>query len=52
MMVPPLANPAQQLLHDIVVRLRPVPVRPQSPAVDDIADQINGVGIVMAQKIQ
>src|SRR5262249_31182148 len=47
-----LARLAQHLLHEVVVRLRPVPVRLQRPAVDDIADQIDRVGIVAAKEIQ
>ena len=47
-----LARLAQQLLHDVVVRLRPVPGRAQRPAVDDVADQIDGVGFVLAQEIE
>ena len=41
-----LARLAQHLLHEVVVRLRPVPARLQRPAVDDIADEIDGVGVV------
>ena len=47
-----LAGLAQQLLHEIIVRLRPVPVGLQRPAVDDIANQIDRVGVVVAQEIQ
>ena len=47
-----LARLAQQLLHDVVVRLRPVPGRAQRPAVDDVADQIDGVGFVMAEEVE
>src|ERR1700680_3710804 len=36
----PLARLAQNLLHDIVVHLGPVPAPPQLPAIDDIADKI------------
>ncbi len=32
---------AQQLLHHVVMGLRPIPGRAQRPAVDDIADQID-----------
>ena len=32
--------------------LRPVPVGLQRPAVDDIADEIDGVGVVDAEKVQ
>ena len=34
-----LADLAQQLLDDVVVGLRPVPVALELPAVDDVADQ-------------
>ena len=46
-----LARLAQQFLHDVVVALRPVPGAPQPPAVDDVADQIDRLGLVMAQEI-
>ena len=39
-----LARLAQQLLHDVVVRLRPVPALLQPPAVDDVADEIDRLG--------
>ena len=45
-----LARLAQQLLHHVVMVLRPEPAGAQLPAVDDVADQINGLGIVIAQK--
>ena len=47
-----LARLAQKLLHDVVMLLRPEPAGPQLPAVDDIADQIDGVGVVVAQEIE
>ena len=47
-----LARLAQQLLHHVVVSLRPVPVRAQRPAVDDVADEIDGLGFVPAQEIE
>ena len=47
-----LARLAQQLLHHIVMRLRPVPAFLQAPGVDDVAHQIEGFGFVLAQKIQ
>ena len=43
---------AQQFLHHVVVRLRPIPRRAQCPAVDNVADQINGVGFVVAQEVE
>jgi hypothetical protein len=47
-----LARLAHQLLHHVVVRLRPIPARPQLPAVDDVADQIDRFGIVVAQEVE
>ena len=47
-----LARLAQKLLHHVVVRLRPVPARFQRPAVDDVADQINRLGVVHPQEIE
>src|SRR5947209_809905 len=43
---------AQQLLHDVVVKLRPIPSGPELPAVDDVAHQIDGLGFVMAQEVE
>ena len=34
------------------MRLRPVPARLQRPAVDDIADEVDRVGVVDAQEIE
>jgi hypothetical protein len=47
-----LARLAQDLLHNIVVRLRPVPPTLQPPAVDDVADQVEIFGLVLAQEIE
>ena len=47
-----LARLAQHLLHEVVMRLRPVPARLQRPAVDDIADQIDGVCVVSFEEVQ
>ena len=47
-----LARLAQQLLHHVVVRLRPIPRRSQRPAVDDVADQIDRFGFVVAEEIE
>ncbi len=47
-----LARLAQQLLHHVVVRLRPIPRRAQRPAVDDVADQVDGVGVVVAEEVE
>ena len=46
------ARLAQQFLHHVVVRLRPVPTRPQRPTVDDIAHEVDGVGFVPAEEIE
>ena len=43
---------AQQLLYDVVMRLRPIPTRFELPAVDDISDKIDDVGIVLAKKVE
>src|SRR6478672_9783465 len=45
-------NLAQQFLDDVVVRLRPVPARTEPPAVNDVAHQVNGVGLDMTKHIQ
>src|SRR6202011_1641606 len=47
-----LARLAQHFLHEVVVRLRTVPVGSQRPAIDDIADEIDGIGIMAAEKVQ
>src|SRR5258707_4343653 len=47
-----LARLAQHFLHEVVVRLRPVPVGLQRPAIDDIADEIDGIGIMAAEEVQ
>src|SRR5882724_7658145 len=47
-----LARLAQHFLYEVVVRLRPVPIGSQRPAVDDIADEIDGIGVMAAEKVQ
>ncbi len=47
-----LADPAQHLLHEVVMGLRPVPVGFQRPAVDDVANEIDDVGVVTAEKVE
>src|SRR6516165_5740779 len=47
-----LARLAQELLHDVVVRLRPEPSRFELPAIDDVADEIDGIRVVEAQEIE
>ena len=43
---------AQQLLDHVVVRLRPVELRAHAPAVDDVADQEIGVGVIVLEEIE
>jgi hypothetical protein len=43
---------AQDLLHHIVVQLRPVPGAPQLPAVDDVAHQVQRVALDVAQEVE
>ena len=47
-----LARLSQQLLRDVVMRLRPMPVPAEPPAVDDVADQVDRLGVVVAEKIE
>ena len=47
-----LAHPAQDLLHHIVVLLRPVPAPAQLPAIDDVADQIEMIARIGPQEGQ
>ena len=42
----------QELLRHVVVRLRPIPGAPQPPAVHDVADEVDRLGIVVAQEIE
>ena len=46
-----LLGGVEQLAEDLVVRGRPVPIRPQPPAVHDVADEVDRVGTVMAQEL-
>ena len=46
------ARLAQDFLHDIVVRLQPVPAFAQTPAIDDIADEIELVGLGVSQEVE
>ena len=48
----PLRDLAQQLLEDIVVRLRPMRAAPDLPEIDDVADEIDRVRLDLAQKIE
>ncbi len=43
---------AQKLLHDVVMRLRPVPARTQPPPVDDVADEVDRVGLDVPKHIE
>ena len=47
-----LAHLAQHLLDHIVVQLVPVPAAPQLPPVDDVADEIQIVGLGAAQEFE
>ena len=47
-----VADLAQQLLDDVVVLLRPVPARAQTPAVNNVADEEDRVGIVVLEEIE
>ncbi len=47
-----LARLAQQLLHHVVVLLRPVPRFAQPPAIDHVADEIEIFRFVVAQEIE
>ncbi len=47
-----LATLAEQLLDHIIVLLRPMPIAPQAPPIDNIADKIDRLGFMIAKKIQ
>ncbi len=47
-----LARLAQQLLHHVIMRLRPIPAALQPPAVDDIADKVDRLRIMVLQEVQ
>jgi hypothetical protein len=47
-----LARLAQDLLDDVVVRLRPEPLAPQLPAVDDVAHQVQRLAFQVTQKVE
>ena len=46
------ARLAQELLHDVIVRLRPVPGRLELPAVDDVPYEINGIGLIVPHEVE
>ena len=47
-----LAHLAQQLLHHVVVCLRPVPLALELPAVDDVAHQVERVALHRLEELQ
>src|SRR5215831_18794204 len=42
----------QELLNHVIVSLGPVPGGPQAPTVDNVTHQIDGIRVVMAQKVE
>src|SRR5271169_1275005 len=47
-----LARLAQYFLHDVVMRLVPIPAPLELPAVDDVAHQVEVVGLGAAEEIE
>ncbi len=47
-----LTRQPEHLLHHVVVRLRPGPTALQLPAVDDVADQEQGLGLDRADEVE
>jgi hypothetical protein len=47
-----LAAFAKQLLNENILIVLPMPLRPQLPAVNEIADQVQVAAIALAQKLQ
>ena len=47
-----LAHLAQQLLQHVVVRLRPDGAAADTPEVDDVADEIDRVGLGLLEEIE
>ena len=47
-----LAHLAQQLLQHVVVRLRPDGAAADAPEVDDVADEVDGVGLGLLQEVE
>src|SRR5262249_15048538 len=47
----PAVRRAQQNLDDVVMGRRPVPFRTQPPPVDNIADQVDGLGLMVTQEV-
>jgi len=46
-----LAHLAQQLLHNVVLHLRPIPAAFETPAVNNVADKINDLGLIATQEL-
>ena len=46
------AHLAEQLLDDVVVGLRPIPTTLEAPTVDDVADEIDRLRVVMLEEIE
>jgi len=42
----------QKLLHDVVMILWPIPALTSVATIDDIADQVDRVGIVIAEEVE
>jgi hypothetical protein len=47
-----LAGFAKKLLQHVVMRLEPKGAPPDAPEIDDVANEIDRVGIVVAEKIK
>ena len=47
-----LAGFAKKLLQHIIMRLQPQRAPPDAPEIDNVADEIDRVGIVVAEKIK
>jgi len=47
-----LAGAPQQLLHHVVVGLRPIPRAAQLPAIDDVANEVQRLALHFAQELQ
>jgi len=48
----PLARQPEDLLHHVVVGLRPVPAAGQLPAVEDVADQVEPLALDVADEVE
>jgi hypothetical protein len=46
------ARLAQKFLHHVVVALRPAPSGLELPAIDDVADEVDHLGIVVTEKVE